>query len=624
MSLEYNAQNAVKQEKNALCNSKETTKCGATAYHYNADGELTEVVKANGAVIGYNNDEETQTSEVKINNVNQFTTKKDSLITTVTNHTLNNQTVTYTESENGLLQHIDFGAPKNNAITYKYKNEEALETIRFDTNTITYTPDANGKTESLSLNGETIASFKLNANGLLTSTILGNGASITNTYIENDTLLKKQLFKTNSTTDTHTFDYDANKQIKEVISNTGTVTFAYDALNQLKQEQYSNGLTIAYTYDDVGNRKSKTITQNGKTTTIGYGYNDANQMTNAGTQSIDVDINGNVTNDGRFEYVWNAYDQLTEVKTMAGTTVATYKYDENGRRIFSNVDNKKTYYRYDGTSNRVLFEENAEGKIIKAYTYDDNGHPLTMKYDSVTYYYLTNYRGDVLALTDESGTIVAEYTYDAWGNILTQKDLDSIAEVNLSEENPYRYAGYRYDEETKLYYLMARYYNSDTGVFLSFDPVRGDTSNPITMNGYNYANNNPVMFVDPDGNWAWVIYYAVAGARTFQISYKTYKAMKAANKVTSIAKKVNIAKKADRTAKKLSPEAKKNYNKALDALMRGDLRGYNNHALTGNRKGQWAIDLKGIGKGRGAGRIIYTKNKDGSINIEEILLDHRY
>ena len=107
----------------------------------------------------------------------------------------------------------------------------------------------------------------------------------------------------------------------------------------------------------------------------------------------------------------------------------------------------------------------------------------------------------MLALTDESGTIVAEYTYDAWGNILKQEDLDEKAKVNLSEENPYRYAGYRYDEETKLYYLMARYYNPDTGVFLSLDPVRGDTMNPITLNGYSYANNNPLMFVDPSGEY---------------------------------------------------------------------------------------------------------------------------
>lgn len=62
------------------------------------------------------------------------------------------------------------------------------------------------------------------------------------------------------------------------------------------------------------------------------------------------------------------------------------------------------------------------------------------------------------------------------GNILTQSG--SMASVN-----PYRYAGYRYDENTKFYYLMARYFNSDTGVFLSIDPDRGGLSVPITQNG---------------------------------------------------------------------------------------------------------------------------------------------
>ncbi|MFY2307219.1 RHS repeat-associated core domain-containing protein [Lysinibacillus fusiformis] len=81
---------------------------------------------------------------------------------------------------------------------------------------------------------------------------------------------------------------------------------------------------------------------------------------------------------------------------------------------------------------------------------------------------------------------MAEYTYDAWGNIINQSG-------TMASINPYRYAGYRYDEDTKLYYLMARYYNSDTGVFISLDPVRGDTMDPLTLNGFSYANNNPII-----------------------------------------------------------------------------------------------------------------------------------
>ncbi|MFJ7662278.1 RHS repeat-associated core domain-containing protein [Lysinibacillus sp. NPDC097162] len=116
-----------------------------------------------------------------------------------------------------------------------------------------------------------------------------------------------------------------------------------------------------------------------------------------------------------------------------------------------------------------------------------------MIYKCVPYHYLTNYRGDVLGMTDASGKLVASYTYDAWGNILTQSGTD-----NMDTINTYRYAGYRYDEDTKLYYLMARYYNPDTGVFLSLDPMLGDLTEPKKLNGYNYANNNPVTNIDPD------------------------------------------------------------------------------------------------------------------------------
>jgi hypothetical protein len=86
---------------------------------------------------------------------------------------------------------------------------------------------------------------------------------------------------------------------------------------------------------------------------------------------------------------------------------------------------------------------------------------------------------------------------------------------------------------------------------------------------------------------------------------------------------LNIDKEVLRQAKKLSPEAKIGYENAINALAIGDLRGLNNHGLKGNRKGQWAIDIKGSGRNRGDSRLIYTKNKDGSINVIEYLTDHK-
>ena len=75
-------------------------------------------------------------------------------------------------------------------------------------------------------------------------------------------------------------------------------------------------------------------------------------------------------------------------------------------------------------------------------------------------------------------------------------------EGDLAKANPIRYAGYYYDEETKNYYLQARYYNPANGAFLALDPHPGDDDEPLSQNGYSYANGNPVMNVDPNGEIA--------------------------------------------------------------------------------------------------------------------------
>jgi hypothetical protein len=61
--------------------------------------------------------------------------------------------------------------------------------------------------------------------------------------------------------------------------------------------------------------------------------------------------------------------------------------------------------------------------------------------------------------------------------------------------------------------------------FLTFDPELGDKENPITQNGYAYADNNLVMLVDPDGNRSRIRYYI--------IKYGSKYGKKAKNKIKS-------------------------------------------------------------------------------------------
>jgi RHS repeat-associated protein len=90
-------------------------------------------------------------------------------------------------------------------------------------------------------------------------------------------------------------------------------------------------------------------------------------------------------------------------------------------------------------------------------------------------------------------TSSARYRYDAWGHVLEKSGI-------FAEINPYRYAGYRYDNETGLYYLIARYYDPQHGHFISKDPDPGELDDLLSQNGYTYAHNNPMTSIDPDGN----------------------------------------------------------------------------------------------------------------------------
>ncbi|OEC01259.1 hypothetical protein GY31_13200 [Lysinibacillus sphaericus] len=503
--FKYNEKNQLEKEINP--------KGDITSYQYDENGELTLLNTPKGDRIEYKINQEAPSSTVVVNGkvVWRFTKDGDDQLIYGENESTLKRISYY---DNGLLKSIDKGDIDGD-INYEYLGDEYLSVLSFpgfkQYNTLSYEPDNAYNTKVIKLNGNPLASFTYdNVTGQLKDTNFTNGSKLSKVYQSGRLQEETILLDSSSEWNKFTYQYDANNNIKNIIqNNTDKVNYSYDALNQLIQEAYIDGPQMNYTYDEVGNRLTKSVINSGKTESTTYKYNQANQLSFVNNQEYFYDADGNLTNDGTYTYEWNAFDQLTKVKSNSGTIIAEYSYDEKGRRIYSKDSNGPIYYTYDGDSNRVLYEKDSSTFAVKSYVYDDNGFPLMMIYKGVPYHYLTNYRGDVLGMTDESGKLVASYTYDAWGNILTQSGTDDMDSIN-----PYRYAGYRYDEDTKHYYLMARYYNPDTGSFLSLDPVGGDSENPSLMNGYSYANNNPMMNVDPDGDIAFLLPLLVSALET--------------------------------------------------------------------------------------------------------------
>ena len=100
--------------------------------------------------------------------------------------------------------------------------------------------------------------------------------------------------------------------------------------------------------------------------------------------------------------------------------------------------------------------------------------------------------------------ILVEYQYDAWGNIIETKTstTHSAKAQRVVDSNRYFYRGYRYDEETNLYYLNSRYYNPVTHRFINADGLLGEQGNILGHNMYAYTQNNPVMYSDISGYFA--------------------------------------------------------------------------------------------------------------------------
>ena len=131
---------------------------------------------------------------------------------------------------------------------------------------------------------------------------------------------------------------------------------------------------------------------------------------------------------------------------------------------------------------------------------DENSSPIAFAYLGEVYYYKKDLLGNVIEILDTNGNTMVKYTYDAWGN----HTVIDYTEFGLGNINPFRYRGYYYDTETGLYYLKSRYYDPQTGRFISMDDI--SYLDPESINGLNlyaYCGNNPVMRVDPSGNAWW-------------------------------------------------------------------------------------------------------------------------
>jgi RHS repeat-associated protein len=189
------------------------------------------------------------------------------------------------------------------------------------------------------------------------------------------------------------------------------------------------------------------------------------------------------------------------------TSSVAYEYDVLGRRVSRIEDGVTNFFIYDG--NQVVADLDGDGDILRSYVWGqgiDNLLSFTDHTSSSTYYAIKDHQNTVLAMADASGAVVESYEYDAYGNTTI---LDTSGN-ELSESaigNRYMFQGREYDSSTGLYYFRSRWYDPDSGRWLSKDLIGIEGG----LNQYEFCGNNPVNNIDPDGKaWSWIA--AGAGA----------------------------------------------------------------------------------------------------------------
>jgi len=186
----------------------------------------------------------------------------------------------------------------------------------------------------------------------------------------------------------------------------------------------------------------------------------------------------------------------------------TYTYGPDGQRTKMTVVDKdkgiNTTTYYISNSYEETYDNNnpsAPPKIVK-HTFA-NGAEVQTVFDSgkdaKTYDVLTDPLGNVTGLADSTGKLVETTDYYPFGAIRVDNKIDPAV-----PSSPNKFLDQKYDEQTGLNYLNARYYNSAIGRFISQDPVSLATpekllEDPQQLNFYSYARNNPITLSDPSG-----------------------------------------------------------------------------------------------------------------------------
>ncbi|MCL7489395.1 MAG: RHS domain-containing protein [Desulfobulbaceae bacterium] len=281
----------------------------------------------------------------------------------------------------------------------------------------------------------------------------------------------------------YTYARAGNGRVNAKNTGHGSYTYGYDDADRLTAVQGPQD-DEAYTYDGLGNR----------TTSLEYGnwnYDANNRLSSYGDTTLGYDDHGNLISKtagtAATTFSYTVDNRLQQVKENSSVTVS-YGYDPFGRRLWKEAGGSRTYFFYNDEG--LAGEYDASGNELRTYGYNAGSpwstNPLFVRENDQYYWYQNDHLGTPQKIIAQNGAVVWSAKYDAFGNALVE--VETVG-------NNLRFPGQYFDEETGLHYNWNRYYDPETGRYITADPIGLDGG----INLYAYVGGNPVNYFDPEG-----------------------------------------------------------------------------------------------------------------------------
>ncbi len=356
----------------------------------------------------------------------------------------------------------------------------------------------------------------------------------------------------NPVSNTYEYRYDALNRITKALDNTGNYNVnhvSYDKNGNIKflerngatnSEATSFGMMddLQYVYDS-GNKLKRVADIENST----YGFKDKNYDTD-----YTYDVNGNMISDKNKGVTNIDYNHLNlPTKVSFDNKHIEYIYDAIGNKISKAINrgysekevtsyaNNYVYYRKAsrGAQPKLQFFNHSEGyvkvdeigassevEMNYVYQYKDHLGNLRLSYTDV----------DKNGMIDPATEIIEESNYYPFG--LKHKGYNNV--IN-GTAHPYSYNGKEEQEELGLNWhdYGARNYDASLGRWMNIDPL---TEKYSSLSPYNYASNDPTLYVDYDGRDFGIYFNHETNTITIRATYHTVKGDDAKNAKAGIAK----------------------------------------------------------------------------------------